>query len=267
MASSLLRAYRGWMNRVRTPKRMAIVLASTTVLTVGAMGAAGAIDGDDDAQERPIPAGDYELVLSGSNRPRGEISIHVGRTGLVLDRFSLDGRPSGPSGLVLQLPVRVQSVTIVGDEEARRSISRIDLRPRLLGDATGSRASGFALWASRQGAARVFFLDTGAFMEPGGFWTRGASRTQVVIDANGSAVPPTLVVRAGPVPTTAELISGDWAESLRLSPGEQRHVRLPALHGAEAWLVEVVTSEGFRPAWHDPASRDMRDLGVWIAPD
>ena len=60
MASSLLRAYRGWMSRVRTPKRMAIVLASTAVLTVGAMGAAAAIDGDDDAQERPIPAGDYE---------------------------------------------------------------------------------------------------------------------------------------------------------------------------------------------------------------
>ncbi len=214
-----------------------------------------------------IPAGDYELVLSGSNKPRGEIAIHVGRTELVLDRFSLDGRPSGPSGLVLQLPVRVESVTIAGDDEARRSISRIDLRPRRLGNAIGGRTVGFALSASRQGSARVFFLDAGAFMEPGGFWTRGASRTQVVIDGKGSAVPPTLVVRAGPVETTAELISGKWAESLRLSPGEQRHVRLPELHGAEAWLVEVVTSEGFRPAWHDPSSRDMRDLGVWISSD
>jgi hypothetical protein len=213
-----------------------------------------------------IPAGDYELVLSGSNRPRGEIAIHVGRTDLVLDRFSLDGRPSGPSGLVLQLPVRVHSVRILGDDEARRSISRIDLRPLRLGDAIGGRSRGFALSASREGTARVFFLDTGAFVEPGGFWTRGASRTRVVIDANGAAVPPTLVVRAGPVPTTAELISGEWAESLRLSPGEERHVRLPALRGAEAWLVEVLTSEGFRPAWHDPASRDMRDLGVWITP-
>ena len=48
------------MNLKLTPKRIAVVLASTAVLTAGAVGGAFAIAGDDDAQERPIPAADLE---------------------------------------------------------------------------------------------------------------------------------------------------------------------------------------------------------------
>jgi hypothetical protein len=214
-----------------------------------------------------IPAGDYELVVSGSNKPAGEISVLVGRTELVLDRMGLEGYPAGPTGLVLHLPVRVHSLTILGDDDARRSISQIELRPRKLRDETASDTTRFGLRATRYGAARVFFLDNNAFMEPGGFWTRGESSTEVVIDGSAPGSPPSLLVRAGAVQTTTELISGDWAESLRLSPGEERHVQLPALHDADAWLVEIVTSEGFRPAQHDPGSRDMRNLGVWVVPD
>jgi uncharacterized membrane protein YkoI len=40
-----------------TPKRIAVVVASTAVLSVGAIGAAYAIAGDDDGQQHPIPAG------------------------------------------------------------------------------------------------------------------------------------------------------------------------------------------------------------------
>jgi uncharacterized membrane protein YkoI len=45
------------MNWRLTPKRTAVVLAGTAVLTLGAVGGAFAIAGDDDdAGERPIPA-------------------------------------------------------------------------------------------------------------------------------------------------------------------------------------------------------------------
>lgn len=211
-----------------------------------------------------IPAGDYELVVGGSNRPAGEISILVGRTDLVLDQMGLEGYPAGPTGLVLHLPVRVHSLTILGNDDARRSVSPIELMPKQLKDEAASDTTRFALRATRYGAARVFFLDDNAFMEPGGFWTRGESRTELVIDTSASGTPPSLLVRAGAVQTTAELTSGNWAESLRLSPGEERHVQLPALQGADAWLVEIVTSHGFRPAQHDPGNKDMRNLGVWI---
>jgi Peptidase propeptide and YPEB domain len=49
-----------YMNLKLTPKRIAVVIASTAALTVGAVGGAFAIAGDDDAQDRPIPAADLE---------------------------------------------------------------------------------------------------------------------------------------------------------------------------------------------------------------
>ena len=41
-------------------KRIAIVIAGAAVVTAGTVGAAGALSGDDDAQDRPIPASDLE---------------------------------------------------------------------------------------------------------------------------------------------------------------------------------------------------------------
>jgi uncharacterized membrane protein YkoI len=48
------------MNGHLTPKRVGLVLASATLLTAGAVTGAFAIAGDDDAQERQIPASDLE---------------------------------------------------------------------------------------------------------------------------------------------------------------------------------------------------------------
>ena len=44
------------MNLLLAPRRLAVALAAAAALTVGAVGAASAIGGDDDASERPIPA-------------------------------------------------------------------------------------------------------------------------------------------------------------------------------------------------------------------
>jgi hypothetical protein len=43
-----------------TPKRVVVVLASTATLTLGAVGGASAMAGDDNGRERPIPAADLE---------------------------------------------------------------------------------------------------------------------------------------------------------------------------------------------------------------
>ena len=41
-------------------KRIAMVVAGAAVVTAGTVGAAGALSGDDDVQDRPIPAADLE---------------------------------------------------------------------------------------------------------------------------------------------------------------------------------------------------------------
>jgi uncharacterized membrane protein YkoI len=48
------------MNMNMNRKRIAMVIAGAAVLTAGTVGAARAMSGDDNAQERPIPAADLE---------------------------------------------------------------------------------------------------------------------------------------------------------------------------------------------------------------
>ena len=53
-------AYRGEMTLKWTPKRLVVVLATTALLTAGAVSGAFALAGDDDARDRPIPAADLD---------------------------------------------------------------------------------------------------------------------------------------------------------------------------------------------------------------
>jgi uncharacterized membrane protein YkoI len=48
------------MNSKPNRKRIAVVIAGAALVTAGTVGAAGALSGDDDAQDRPIPAADLE---------------------------------------------------------------------------------------------------------------------------------------------------------------------------------------------------------------
>ena len=48
------------MNPRLNRKRIAMVIAGAAVVTAGTVGTAGALSGDDDAQDRPIPAAELE---------------------------------------------------------------------------------------------------------------------------------------------------------------------------------------------------------------
>jgi hypothetical protein len=122
--------------------------------------------------------------------------------------------------------------------------------------------------AARYGALRVFFFDDNAFMEPPGFWTRGRAETDVFVDTatmtpGEIAGPAVLLLRAGPVPTSAELAVGEWRARVELEPGQTQRVALPDGWPA-GWPVHVSTATGFRPADHDPTTKDVRNLGVWV---
>jgi hypothetical protein len=214
-----------------------------------------------------VPAGDYDVVLEGSRRPAGRLTVIVGRVQQALDEWDLDGRPTGLSGLVLHLPVLAHSVTIQGDETARAAVSRVVLRPRSIRAPDARLTSDYARRASRYNRARVFFLDDDAFMEPPGFWTRGGADTTLVVDADAEASSAGfgLRVRAGAVATSLAISSGAWSASLTLAANETREVALPPLGpGRDAWVVTLVSGPGFRPGQHDPANPDLRNLGVWV---
>ena len=48
------------MSSKPTRKRIALIAASAAVVTAGTVGAAAAVSGEDDAQQRPIPASELE---------------------------------------------------------------------------------------------------------------------------------------------------------------------------------------------------------------
>src|SRR4029077_6151112 len=104
----------------------------------------------------------------------GELFLWTGKTELPTDRWRLEGKQPGFTGLVASFPVPVYSATFRGDTEARASIRKLTLRMRSL-RASDAGPGHFALRAIRYGATRAFFMDDHAYMEGNGFWTQGQS--------------------------------------------------------------------------------------------
>ncbi len=210
-----------------------------------------------------VPAGDYELLLSGP--ATGEATVALGRNDGPLERWPLDGPAGSPVAGTLRLPVDVASLTIRGDGRTDQSAVRLRLRPTAPAgpvNADGRRATR----AARYGRARVFAFDERAYLEPTGFWTRADGVASLVVDtdapAEASGRP--LIVRAGAVATSVEFTVGAWTTRLTLAGGQQELVQLPPLNGNRGWALTIRSGPGFRPSAIDPASDDVRQLAVWV---
>lgn len=218
-----------------------------------------------------VPAGEYDLVTEGQGTLGGELFVRVGKTDLDTERWRLDGRQPGFSGFRLVLPVGVHSVTIQGDPEARASISALRLRLFALRGETGRPRGGNPSGlpsprAARFGDTRVFMLDEQAYLEPGGFWTRGQAVTSVVFDRapHEDPAPLTVWLRSGAVATDVEVSMGEWRARVALGPEQRKAVQLPPRPASGAWPVRIRTASMFRPRDYAPDSGDDRPLGVWV---
>lgn len=205
-----------------------------------------------------LPAGEYDLFVEGRRTLGGEVTVRLGRQDLPMERWRLDDRPPGFTGLVLRLPVAAHSITVSGDDSARSSVRRMTLRPR--GLVTRDTSQG-ALRAARYGAVVVFALDDMAYMEPGALWVRGEQTAAFVVRADAGRAA-TLRLTAGPVPNDVQLAAGAWTRTVALAAGQVVDVALPAEALAPQTLL-VTSGTGFRPSEHGP-SGDVRRLGVFL---
>jgi hypothetical protein len=211
-----------------------------------------------------IGAADYELAVEGTTPLRGELIARVGDTDQAAERWRLDDLGADQATLRLRLPVPVHQITVDGDAEALASVGKMSLRAGAV-DAMARRDLPPARRAVRFGRVRAFFLDDHAYAEAAGFWTRGQARTTLVLDPDDQVPRPiTLRIRSGPVATTVDLAAGEWTERLSLGPQEQLEVTLPAPADGRDPVLSLQTGAMFRPAQHDPRSRDFRHLGVWV---
>src|SRR5204863_281743 len=116
-----------------------------------------------------IPAGEY--VVS-ARRTGGDGWIMVG---IGADQFALVTEPAAAfdAGVPLRFPLDVRAVVVRADEDARRALEAIDIRPVRLVGKSDKLTADVALRAVRYGTTLAFFTSDRSFPEPAGFWVGG----------------------------------------------------------------------------------------------
>jgi hypothetical protein len=206
-----------------------------------------------------VLAGEYDIYVDGRAPLDGTLTVRLGRQSTPMEVWALAGRHPGFTGLTLSLPAHAHSVTITGDDNAVRSVSRLTLRPRVVEPPEAARESERA---ERFGHVVVFALDDNAYLEPTALWIRGGRTARFVVraDAGTAAV---ARVQAGAVPNTVTVAGSAWSTTVTLAPGETAEVPVPTTALAPAELT-VASATGFRPIDHDAGSHDGRVLGVYL---
>lgn len=210
-----------------------------------------------------VPAGTYRLHPIVRD-VTGWLMIGIGR-----DQFAVRTVPleAVRDSLEVTLPVDVRALIVRGDEDARRNLTGLRIEPLSLGMPEDRQVEGHARQAVRYGDVTAWFLDDRSFPEPQGFWVGGARSSEFVIHQDNPHPAEMLLVRNGPAENTVLIETKGWREEMRLGPGEERPVQVPADQSRGATWLRVTTSNGFTPAQVDPKSRDQRYLGVWVRVD
>lgn len=215
----------------------------------------GAIAADRPLVWPELPAGVYELAVpAGVERWR----LGIGRDeGLLTSSRDEAGRRR----VRVVLPVGVHSLRWRADAPPGTPLDAVRLAPLSLVP-PGKGVAGRARTAGRYGAAAVFFLDEGAFVEPEGWWVRAERAAEVVIAPAGGRRTVALVLQNGATENEVRLESGTWHDVRHLAPGAVVELSLTLPAGAAGLPLRVTSSRGFVPAEVDPASGDRRALGV-----
>ena len=207
-----------------------------------------------------LPAGEYRVTPQ-VRGPDGWIMLGIGRDQFAIETRALD---TARQGLVVRFPVNVRALVVRGDEDARRTVSGLEVQPVRLVMPEVRLADDYARQAVRYADTTTFFLDANSYAEPEAFWVRGEASTQVVIQPDSPHPAETLLVRNGAADNTVLVSTAGWREEMRLGPGEERRVQVPMDDARGATLVRFSTTAGFTPSSVDPKSRDSRFLGAWV---
>jgi hypothetical protein len=206
----------------------------------------------------PLPAGEYRVTTRGG-AARGWVMVGIAR-----DQFALRTEQLPVGAVSLRFPLPVRGLLVRGDEDARRAVRGLVVEPVRILRPAERLAADTARRAVRYGDCTVYFLDERSYPEPEAFWVGGARDTVVVIQPDVPRPTAVLHLRNAPVDNEVVLESGGWRETLLLGPGEEREIAVPLDVARGGAVLRLDARSGFRPAEHDPASRDQRFLGVWV---
>ncbi|MGH9410512.1 MAG: hypothetical protein ACRD1V_13775, partial [Vicinamibacterales bacterium] len=180
---------------------------------------------------------------------------------MVLNPFVASYRPgsNAKSGPLRLLPVEL---TLVNDLPVNTESDRAHI---WYGD-LGKGDPGFL----------VYFLDDNAYGREAdrSFWTRGRSRAEFIIKTDRPIRRAIFNVSAGPVPDDVSIRIGGREQEFHLDAGQTQEIAIMMPAGvpyekethALVWTASVACRNGFTPIFFDPASTDVRYLGVRVKP-
>jgi hypothetical protein len=207
-----------------------------------------------------MPAGDYRVrpIAGGGG---GWLMIGIGR-----DQFAIYTGPvdAAQAGVIVRFPVAVRALMVRSDEDARRSVRGLEVRPLRIVLPENRLTDEYARHAVRYDNTTLFFLDEESFPEPAAFWVGGARSSEVVLQPDEARASQPLLVRNGAAANTVAIEAAGWREEMRLQPGEERRLVVPLNPPGGDTVIRFTTSAGFTPSAIDPESRDNRFLGVWV---
>jgi hypothetical protein len=218
-----------------------------------------------------VPPGTYRLRFRpGARVGNGTVTMSIGPGQAPLQSWPLAEGAAWAFDSVLTLPVRIESLTLRADRSLTSALARATLYPQRLTTTAQRLTDDVATSAGRYGttvvyelAQSVVFGEPGIYFESPGFWvTGGREAAMVFASASGQRIQ-RLLVRNGAAANQVSLSSGVWRQEFPMGPGQETTVDVP-LASAEASVVRVRTSSGFRPSAVDPRSQDQRFLGCWI---
>jgi hypothetical protein len=213
-----------------------------------------------------LAAGTYRVVLT----PRagaslsGEWGVQVGRLGGPMVTWPVSAAPGAEWSTTFTLDVDAGFVGFRASPDLEAVLDRIDVQPLKVVDAGQRPANGAVLAAAQYGDVAVYFHDERAYLEPGGFWTRGVSRVTLSAALAETAASRCRSAFAALVGPAVRVETPAWSTRIVVGSDAATMVSVPARTGERVVSLAITAEAAFVPAEHGGPPGDRRTLGCWV---
>jgi hypothetical protein len=193
----------------------------------------------------PLPPGRYQLEARSRAPITAPLTIRIGRARLPAASWDVSAIPAGTDAPALNLtfPVAVPRWDVEHAQGSRAVPLDVRVHPVALLRPAGGLA-GTARQAVAYGPFLAFFMDEGAYPEPGGFWIRPGHDVTVVVGHPDATSSLRVTMRNVPVENRIDVAAGKWRDSLTLEPGAAREIVTPPPGSTRATVLRLHASAG-----------------------
>jgi hypothetical protein len=216
-----------------------------------------------------LPAGKYVLDLKGSDAAASvsdaSMALQIGREGRPIETWPLMLGRGQRTQREFDVPLDAEFVGFRAPRPVEQAIAELRVTPLNVVETRKRVPAGTVLGAAQFPSARIFFHDSNAYPESGGFWVKGRATVRMTLVKERAGDPGVLLgIHSGARPNAVRLATPAWSQTLELVPGVTQRVTVPSNPGDRFIPLTVTATDGFVPAEVE-SSTDERLLGAWIA--